>query len=1361
VRQRAENTIEFGNFSKAAKEQFYISVLSANRQVYKGMLTAHQVRGYYPDLSHPDFVSSLAIVHSRFSTNTFPTWDRAHPYRYIAHNGEINTLRGNRNWMRARYGSLKSEVFGDELQKMFPLVTESGSDSATFDNCLQFLTLNGRSLPHSVLMMIPEAWQENKLMDPDLRAFYEYHACLMEPWDGPASVTFTNGNVVGAVLDRNGLRPSRYYQTKDDLVIMASEVGVIPVEPKNIVRKWRLQPGKIFLIDQQKGRIVNDDEIKRELVDKRPWRKWLDEYMVDLDSLPTPQNVHQPDHDSLLVRQHAFGYTVEDLRILMTPMAVNGAEAIGSMGTDTPLACLSDRPQLLYNYFKQLFAQVTNPPLDANFEALVTSLITYLGHEGNLLEESPRAAHLVKLKTPVLSNTDLAKLREIQAGDFKSITLEMLFEASEGAAGLQKSLDELCEKAKQAVDDGYSILILTDRGVNQNRAPIPSLLATAAVHHHLIRAGTRTQAGLVIETGDAREVHHFCLLIGYGAGAINPYVAFETIADLHKDGILPKELTLDQAKKNFIKAANKGIIKVASKMGISTVQSYRGAQIFEAIGIGEEVIEKYFAGTASRIGGIDMEIIAAEALERHRRGFPPVKVDGRVLGAGGQYQWRREGEYHMYNPETVARLQHAVRIESFKAFQEYTARVNDESTRRCTLRGLLQFKFPAQPIPIEEVEPASEIVKRFCTGAMSFGSISKEAHENLAMAMNYLGGKSNTGEGGEDAERFTPDTGPDGKPLTWPNGKPVLRRSAIKQVASGRFGVTAEYLANADELQIKMAQGAKPGEGGQLPGHKVDPYIGKLRHSTPGVGLVSPPPHHDIYSIEDLAQLIHDLKNANPAARVSVKLVSEVGVGTVATGVAKAKADHILISGDNGGTGASPLTSIKHAGIPWELGLAETQQTLLMNNLRDRIVLQTDGQLKTGRDVAIAALLGAEEFGFATAPLIASGCIMMRVCHLNTCPVGIATQDPTLRRKFAGKPEHVINFMFFIAEELRQFMAQLGFRKLEDMVGRSDYLQFSDVSAHPKARLLKLDAILHRPDVPATWGIHNRQKQDHGLEHSLDYTQLIPLALPALEHKKKVNAELPIQNINRTVGTTLSGMVAKKFGFAGLPDDTITFKFDGSAGQSFGCFLAKGITLLLEGDSNDYLGKGLSGGRIAVYPPKDATFKAEDNIIAGNTVGYGAIAGEMYLRGVAGERFCVRNSGAVAVVEGVGDHGCEYMTGGRVVVLGPTGRNFAAGMSGGIAFVYDTQGMFKQRCNLDQVELEKPTDADQADLKKLLQNHHQLTGSPVAKAILDDWANEVRWFIKVMPTDYRNALARMKEIEDAARQLSQRQTANA
>jgi glutamate synthase domain-containing protein 2/glutamate synthase domain-containing protein 1/glutamate synthase domain-containing protein 3 len=1361
VRQRAENTIEFGNFSPTAKQHFYISILSANRIVYKGMLTASQVRKYYPDLTHPDFISSLAIVHSRFSTNTFPTWDRAHPYRYIAHNGEINTLRGNRNWMRARYGTLRSDVFGDELQKMFPIVTESGSDSATFDNGLQFLTLNGRSLPHSVLMMIPEAWQENKLMDPDLRAFYEYHACLMEPWDGPASITFTNGTVVGAVLDRNGLRPSRFYVTKDDLVIMASEVGVLPVDPKTVARKWRLQPGKIFLIDQQKGRIVNDDEIKRELVDKRPWRRWLEENLHDLESLPSPQNVILPDHDSLMVRQHVFGYTVEDLRILMTPMAVNGAEAIGSMGTDTPLACLSDRPQLLYNYFKQLFAQVTNPPLDANFEALVTSLITYLGREGNLLEESPKAAHLIKLKTPILSNADLAKLREVQIGDIKSITLPMLFKVADGPEGLQKALEELCQKAATAVQEGYAILILSDRGIDQDHAPIPALLATAAVHHHLIREGTRTQAGLVIETGEAREVHHFCLLIGYGAGAINPYVAFETITDLHRDGILPKDLSLEQAKKNYIKAANKGIIKVASKMGISTVQSYRGAQIFEAIGIGQDVINLFFSGTASRINGIGLDMIAAEALERHRRGFPPIRVDGHVLAAGGQYQWRREGEFHMYNPDTVARLQHAVRIDSFKAFKDYTARVNDESTRRCTLRGLLKFKAAgATPIPIEEVEPAKDIVKRFCTGAMSFGSISKEAHENLAIAMNYIGGKSNTGEGGEDSERFMPDSDENGKPLTWPNGKQVLRRSAIKQVASGRFGVTADYLVNADELQIKMAQGAKPGEGGQLPGHKVDPYIGKLRHSTPGVGLISPPPHHDIYSIEDLAQLIHDLKNANPQARVSVKLVSEVGVGTVAAGVAKAKADHILISGDSGGTGASPLTSIKHAGIPWELGLAETQQTLVLNNLRDRIVLQTDGQLKTGRDVAVAALLGAEEFGFATAPLIASGCIMMRVCHLNTCPVGVATQDPELRRKFTGKPEHVVNFMFFIAEELREIMASLGFRKLEDMVGRSDLLEFIDVSAHPKARTLDLALILHRPDVPATWGIHNATKQDHGLERSLDATKLIPAAQPALERGEKVSAEFPIKNTNRTVGATLSGLVAHKHGFAGLPPDTITFKFTGSAGQSFGCFLAKGITLMLEGDANDYLGKGLSGGRIAVFPPKEATFKAEENIIAGNTIAYGAIAGELYLRGVVGERFCVRNSGVQAVVEGVGDHGCEYMTGGRVVVLGPTGRNFAAGMSGGIAYVYDTSGLFQQRCNLDQVELEQPDKPEDIDLlRRLLENHAKLTDSPIAKSILADWDNELRWFVKVMPTDYRIALEKMAEIEEAARRLSQRQTA--
>ena len=1347
VRQVGENVIEFGDLPAQAREDFYICSLSINRLVYKGMLTANQLRQYFRDLQDENFVSPLAMVHSRFSTNTFPSWRLAHPFRFLAHNGEINTLRGNRNWMRARTHSLQSDVFGHELKKMFPILTESGSDSATLDNALQFLVNNGRSLAHSVLMLIPEAWQKHDLMDPDLKAFYEYHACLMEPWDGPASITFANGEQIGAVLDRNGLRPSRYYVTKDDLVIMASEVGVLPVPANRVKKKWRLQPGKIFLIDMKLGKIVDDRQIKAELVDKRPWRKWLEENLIDMDKLPAPSYVHLPDHETLMVRQHAFGYTNEDIKILLTPMAVNGQEGLGSMGTDTPLACLSDKPQLLYNYFKQLFAQVTNPPLDANFEELVTSLYTYLGHEGNLLEESPKHCHLIKLKTPILSNTDLAKLREVAVGTFRSVTLPMIFDVADGEGGLEKALNKLCEDAAKAVNEGASILILSDRGVDKEHAPIPSLLATSAVHHHLIRDGTRTQAGLVIETGEAREIHHFCLLIGYGAGAINPYVAFETIADMHREGLLPGDVTLDHANKNYIKAVNKGLIKVASKMGISTIQSYRGAQIFEAVGIGKQVIDKYFTNTASRINGVGLDVIARESLERHRHGYPPIKVNGEVLDNGGFYQWRRDGEFHMWNPDTVAKLQQAVRITGFPTFKEYSKLVDGEARHRCTIRGLLQFK-KGTPVPIEEVEPAREIVKRFCTGAMSFGSISKEAHENLAIAMNRIGGKSNTGEGGEDSERFKRD----------PNGD--LRRSAIKQVASARFGVTIEYLVNCDELQIKMAQGAKPGEGGQLPGHKVDEYIGKVRHSTPGVGLISPPPHHDIYSIEDLAQLIHDLKNANSQARVSVKLVSEVGVGTVAAGVAKAKADHILISGDGGGTGASPLTSIKHAGLPWELGLAETQQTLVLNDLRGRIILETDGQLKTGRDVAIAALLGAEEFGFSTGPLIASGCIMMRVCHLNTCPVGIATQDPELRKKFAGKPEHVINFMFFVAEELREYMAQLGFRKVEEMVGRSDMLEFADVSKHWKAKHLDLSPILHRPRVGPMVAIHNVQKQDHGLEKSLDNTKLIELAQPAIERGEKVIAELPIHNTNRTVGATLSGQIARKYGHAGLPQDAITFKFNGSAGQSFGCFLAKGVTLLLEGDANDYLGKGLSGGRIAVFPPLNATFKANENIIAGNVIGYGAIDGELYIRGVVGERFCVRNSGAKAVVEGVGDHGCEYMTGGRVVVIGPTGRNFAAGMSGGIAYVYDDSGQFPRLCNHDMVSLEQPDkEEDIQTIRDLLENHLKYTGSPVAKAILDDWTRELRYFVKVMPNDYRRVLEHLAEIEARAAALSQRQSA--
>jgi glutamate synthase (NADPH/NADH) large chain len=1344
VRQRAENTIEFDpSLPLQAREDFYVCVLSANRTVYKGMLTGDQLGRYYTDLQDPRFASNLAMVHSRFSTNTFPSWSLAHPFRLIAHNGEINTLRGNRNWMRARAGSLQSEVFGDELQKVFPILTESGSDSATFDNCLQFLRVNGRSLPHAVLMMIPEAWQKHGLMNEDLKAFYEYHACLMEPWDGPASVAFTNGEVIGAVLDRNGLRPSRFYVTKDDRVIMASEVGVLPIKPGEVLSKGRLQPGKIFLVDMKQGRIVDDGEIKGELVDKRPWRKWIEEQMVPLDELPEPGHVHQPDHDTLLTRQHAFGYTNEDIKLLITPMAVGGMEGLGSMGTDTPLACLSDKPQLLYNYFRQLFAQVTNPPLDANFEELVTSLVTCLGREGNLLEETPKAAHLVKLNQPILSNADLAKLREVSQGGLRSTTLPMLFSAADAEAGLKRALDKLCDDAAEAVRGGASIVILSDRGVGPDLVPIPSLLATAAVHHHLIRLGIRTQCGLVIETGEAREVHHFCLLIGYGAGAINPYVAFETLADMHRQGLFPEHLTFDLAKKNYIKAANKGIIKVASKMGISTVQSYRGAQIFEAIGLGKDLVDQYFTGTASRIKGIGLDTVAKESLARHRKAYPPIEVNGDVLDNGGLYQWRRDGEYHMWNPDTVAKLQQAVRITGLPTFKEYSRLVDGEAKHRCTIRGLLDFKKVPIPVPIEEVEPAKEIVKRFVTGAMSLGSISQEAHENIAIAMNQIGGKSNTGEGGEDPIRFKDN-----------------RRSAIKQVASGRFGVTIEYLVNSDEIQIKMAQGAKPGEGGQLPGHKVDEYIGRIRHSTPQVGLISPPPHHDIYSIEDLAQLIHDLKNANPRARISVKLVSEVGVGTIAAGVAKAKADHILIAGDGGGTGASPLTSLKYAGLPWELGLAETQQTLVMNGLRGRIVLQTDGQIKTGRDVVIAALLGAEEFGFSTAPLIASGCIMMRVCHLNTCPVGIATQDPELRKRFSGKPEHVVNFMFFVAEEVREYMAQLGFRSMKEMIGQTQLLEFGDLSGHWKAKDLDLSPILHKPEARlGSYDLFNVEKQDHGLDVSLDATELIPGAKGAIERGEKVSRDdLKIVNINRTVGTTLSGEIARKYGHKGLPDDTITYKFTGSAGQSFGAFLARGVTLLLEGDANDYVGKGCSGGRIAVFPPRDATFKANENIIAGNTIAYGAIEGELYIRGVVGERFCVRNSGIEAVVEGVGDHGCEYMTGGRVVVIGPTGRNFAAGMSGGIAYVYDDSGQFAKLCNQDMISLERPTTPDDlATLKRLLENHAKLTGSPVAKGILDDWDQELRYFVKVMPNDYKRVLARKAEYDAKAEALSKHQ----
>ena len=1355
VRQRSENEIEFGeNVPAAAREEFYVCLVSTNRMVYKGMLTPDQLRAYYPDLSDPAFESHFAIVHSRFSTNTFPSWRLAHPYRYLAHNGEINTLRGNRNWMRARYGSLHSEVFGDEMDKLYPILTDTGSDSATLDNALQFLVVNGRKIEHAILMLVPEAWQNNPLMDPDLKAFYEYHACLMEPWDGPANIAFTYGDKIGAVLDRNGLRPSRYFVTKDDCVVMASETGTLPIAPENVARKWRLQPGKIFLIDFKKQRIIDDSEVKSQLVDARPWKRWLDENLLELESLPegnevassqlsvATENRFKSDpssgHSQLLQQQHAFGYTNEDLRLLMAPMAATGAEAVGSMGTDTPLACLSDKPQLLYSYFKQLFAQVTNPPLDAIREELVTSLITYLGREGNLLTEEPSHARLIKLKTPILSNKELAKLRALNSEEHKAVTLSALFNPTDGDNALENAVELLCSKAADAVrDQRATILILSDQGVGPHHAPIPSVLACSAVHHHLIRAGLRAQAGLVIETGEAREIHHFCVLLGYGAGAINPYLALDTIGDLFNDGLLPADMTIDKAQKNFIKAANKGILKVASKMGIATVQSYRGAQIFEAVGLSKKLINQYFVGTPSRIEGIGMDIVQIESLMRHRRGFPPIEVDADVLDVGGQYQYRRNGEFHQWNPDTVAKLQHAVRVDSFKTYLEYAKLLNDEALNRCTLRGLLRFKAGRKSIPIEQVEPAKQIVKRFCTGAMSFGSISREAHETLAVAMNTIGGKSNTGEGGEDPERFVDN-----------------RRSAIKQIASGRFGVTTEYLVNADELQIKMAQGAKPGEGGALSGNKVDDYVGKIRHSTPGVGLISPPPHHDIYSIEDLAQLIHDLKNVNPQSRVSVKLVSEVGVGTIAAGVVKAKADHILISGDGGGTGNAPQSSLKYCGLPWELGLAETQQVLLLNGLRGRVTVQADGQMKTGRDAVIAALLGAEEVGFSTAPLVAAGCIMMRVCHLNTCPVGIATQDPELRKKFTGQPEHIINYMFFVAEEARSFMAELGFASWDEMVGHVECLEIADLSDHWKAKHIDLSPILFQPKPFNGDTLKHSMSQDHGLTKALD-NQLIELAQPVLsgvvssvttvKSIPKVRAELPIRNVNRTVGTMLAGRVAKQFGYDQLPHDTLHFKFNGSAGQSLGAFLCQGITLEVEGEANDYVGKGISGGRIVVYPPKTATFKAEENIIAGNTIGYGGISGELFLRGVVGERFCVRNSGANAVVEGCGDHGCEYMTGGRVVIIGPTGRNFAAGMSGGIAYVYDDIGLFPKLCNMEMVELEQVvSDEDRTTLRDLLSRHHQFTGSTRAKAILDDFDKEVRWFVKVMPTDYRRVLETRK-----------------
>ncbi len=1316
----------------------YFPSLSCRTIVYKGMLTTPQLERFFPDLTDERYETAIALVHSRFSTNTFPSWPLAHPYRYIAHNGEINTVRGNRNWMRAREAMLASDLIPGDLERLFPICTPDASDTASFDEVLELLHLGGRSLPHAVLMMIPEAWENHTEMDPARRAFFEFHSTLMEAWDGPASITFTDGTLVGAVLDRNGLRPGRFWVTDDGLVVLASEAGVLDIDPAKVVRKGRLQPGRMFLVDTSKGRIIEDDEIKAELAAAQPYAEWLHAGLVRFEELPGRTHEAPAAGETLVKRQQTFGYTEEELRVILAPMARTGAEPIGSMGTDTPVAVLSERPRLLYDYFTQLFAQVTNPPLDAIREELVTSLQTTIGPEGNLLEPTPASCRRLVLPYPVIDNDELAKIVHINdegsLPGFQPHVVRGLYPVAGGGEALVHRLEEICQEVSRAIEDGARIIVLSDRGADAQHAPIPALLLTGAVHHHLIREKTRTRVGLVVETGEARECHHMALLIGYGASAINPYLAIETVLDLIAAGKLDVEP--EKAVRNMIKAYGKGILKIMSKMGVSTVASYTGAQIFEALGLGPEVIERCFTGTTSRLGGIGFAEIAEEVARRHRRAYPRAENPHRRLEVGGEYQWRREGEPHLFNPETVFKLQHATRTRRYEIFKEYTDLVDSQAERLMTLRGLFKLREGVRPpVPIEEVEPVESIVKRFSTGAMSYGSISAEAHETLAIAMNRLGGKSNTGEGGEDPERlYDPE-----------------RRSAIKQVASGRFGVTSEYLVNADDLQIKMAQGAKPGEGGQLPGHKVYPWIAKTRHSTPGVGLISPPPHHDIYSIEDLAQLIHDLKNANPKARIHVKLVAEVGVGTVAAGVSKAHADVVLISGHDGGTGASPLTSIKHAGAPWELGLAETQQTLLLNGLRDRITVQVDGQLKTGRDVIIAALLGAEEYGFATAPLVVSGCVMMRVCHLDTCPVGVATQNPELRKRFSGKPEFVVNFFEFIAQEVREYLARLGFRSLDEAIGHVEMLDTREAVEHWKASGLDLSPILHMPQLTEGTPLRKVVEQDHGLDKALDNT-LIQLAEGALEYGDRVTLELPIRNVNRTVGTMLGHEVTRRYGGEGLPDNTIDIAFTGSAGNSFGAFVPRGITLRLTGDVNDYVGKGLSGGRIIVRPHPDAPFAAETQVIAGNVALYGATSGEAFLRGLAGERFAVRNSGATAVVEGVGDHGCEYMTGGRVVVLGPTGRNFAAGMSGGIAYVLDLR---PERVNREMVDLEEPDEQDAEFLREIVERHLAETGSTVAKALLADWDAALKRFSKIMPLDYKRVLAARAAAEAEGRDIDE------
>ena len=1322
-RKRVEHSLEV-----------YFPSFSSQTIVYKGMLTTGQLEEFFPELSDERVVSPLALVHSRFSTNTFPSWPLAHPYRFIAHNGEINTVKGNRNWMRARESLLKSDVIPGDLNRLFPIVQMDGSDSASFDEVLELLYLGGRSLAHAVLMMIPEAWENHASMPKNRRDFYAFHSSLMEPWDGPACVTFTDGHQVGAVLDRNGLRPSRYWVTKDGLVVLASEVGVLDIPAENIERKGRLQPGKMFLVDIEQGRIIEDGEIKDELANAAPYGKWLEDGMVKLSELPSREHIVYP-HSSVVRRQRAFGYTEEDLRILITPMAKNGMEPLGSMGTDTPIAALSEKPRLIFDYFSQLFAQVTNPPLDAIREELVTSLGTSMGPEHNLLDPSPESCRQVSLAFPVIDNDELAKIININADeDYPELSAHVirgLFNVSQGGAGLRDRLNEIKKEVSQAIADGAHIIVLSDRDGDAEDAPIPSLLLTAAVHHHLIREKTRTSVGLVVEAGDVREVHHVALLIGYGAACVNPYLAMESAEDLVLQGVITG-ITPEKAVKNLIKSLGKGVLKVMSKMGISTIASYTGAQVFEAIGLSQEVVDEYFVGTTSRLGGVSLDVIAQETIARHNIAYPPGgEVPGtKRLPIGGEYQWRREGEPHLFDPETVFTLQHSTRNKRYDIFKRYTDRVNEQSSRLMTLRGLFEFNGGTnKPISIDDVEPASEIIKRFSTGAMSYGSISAEAHETLAIAMNRIGGKSNTGEGGEEIERYTPMANGDSK------------RSAIKQVASGRFGVNSNYLVNSDDIQIKIAQGAKPGEGGQLPGYKVYPWIAKARYSTPGVGLISPPPHHDIYSIEDLAQLIHDLKNANKNARIHVKLVAEVGVGTVAAGVSKAHADVVLISGHDGGTGASPLTSLKHAGAPWELGLAETQQTLLLNGLRDRIVVQADGQLKTGRDVVIAALLGAEEYGFATAPLVVSGCIMMRVCHLDTCPVGVATQNPELRKNFSGKPEFVETFFEYIAEEVREILAQLGFKTMQEAIGHVEFLDTRKAIDHWKASGLDLAPLLVRPDVDSP--LHNTIKQDHGLENALD-NQLISLAAPALEKGESVKIDLPVRNVNRTVGTMLGAEVTRKYGVDGLPAGVIDVVLHGSAGQSLGAFIPSGVSIRLYGDSNDYVGKGISGGRVVVRPDEKASFPSQSNVIAGNVIGYGATSGEIFIRGVVGERFCVRNSGALAIVEGIGDHGCEYMTGGTVIVLGQTGRNFAAGMSGGRAFVLDLD---RADVNSEMVDILAVPQDQVMNLKNNLSMFFAETGSEVAGALLKDWDKSLSRISLVMPRDYARVLAAMERAE--------------